>query len=68
MSFNQIIAKKVIGTAVKDGTTVTLSVATRTTHWMRADMAVQKVGSVLSKAIPDWKEPLPADTKEICSR
>jgi hypothetical protein len=68
MLINQILAKKLVGTAVKDGATVKLSVATRTTYWTRPDIAVDKVGIALSKSLPSWKEPLPNDTKEICSR
>jgi len=68
MSFNQILAKKLVGTAMKDGATVKLSVATRTTYWTRPDLAADKVGTVLSKSLPNWKEPLPNDTQEICSR
>lgn len=68
MSFNQILAKKLVGTAMKDGATVKLSVATRTTYWTRPDLAADKVGTVLSKSLTDWKEPLPNDTQEICSR
>ena len=68
MTFNQIIAKKVIGTAMKDGATVTLSFATQTSHWSRPEVVVDKVGGVLTKSLQDWKEPLPNDTKEVCSR
>jgi hypothetical protein len=68
MVFNQIIAKKVIGTAMKDGATVTLSVATQTSHWSRPETAVDKVGNTLTKSFQNWKEPLPNDTKEVCSR
>lgn len=68
MSFNQILAKKLIGTAVKDGAAVKLSVATSTTYWTRPDLAADKAGAVLTKSLPNWKEPLPDDTQEICSR
>jgi hypothetical protein len=68
MSFNKIISKKIIGTALKDGATITLSVATKMTIWTRADFAVEKVRSVLSKSLSDWKEPLPTDAQEVCFR
>jgi hypothetical protein len=68
MSFNKIISKKIIGTALKDGATITVSVATKTTMWTRADFAAEKVGLVLSRSLSDWKEPLPTDTQEVCSR
>jgi hypothetical protein len=68
MSFNQILAKKLVGTAVKNGATVKLSVATKTTHWTRPDFTADKVGAVLTKSLSNWKEPLPNDTQEICSR
>ena len=51
MPFNQILAKKLIGTAVKDGATVTLSVATKTTHWTRPEFTADKVGTVLTKSL-----------------
>ena len=68
MSFNKILAKKVVGTALKDGVNVTLSVATKTSHWERPEFVVDTVGDVLKKSIASWTERLPADTKEICSR
>lgn len=68
MSFNKILAKKLVGTSVKDGAAVSLSVATRTTYWTRPDFAADKVGDVLTKSIASWTEPLPDDTQEICSR
>ncbi|EER40061.1 predicted protein [Histoplasma capsulatum var. duboisii H88] len=68
MSFNKILAKKAVGMIVKDGITVTLSVATRTTHWTRPDVAVGPAGDLLKKSVAEWKEPLPAGTKDICSR
>jgi hypothetical protein len=68
MSFNKIIAKKVIGTAIKDGAVVTLSVATKTSNWERPDIVADQVGSVLKRSLADWKDPLPTDTKEVCSR
>ncbi|KAE8557556.1 hypothetical protein TMatcc_005016 [Talaromyces marneffei ATCC 18224] len=68
MSFNKILAKKVVGTALKDGVNVTLSVATKTSHWERPEFVVDTVGDVLKKSVASWTERLPADTKEICSR
>ena len=68
MAFNQIITKKAIGTAMKDGATVTLSVATQTSCWSSPEVAVNKVGGVLTKSFPNLKEPLPEDTIEVCSR
>ena len=68
MAFNQIIAKKVIGTAMKDGATVTLSIATQTSDWSLPEVAVDKVADVFTKSFHNWKEPLPKDTKEVCSR
>ncbi|KAK2811970.1 hypothetical protein FQN50_001677 [Emmonsiellopsis sp. PD_5] len=68
MSFNKVLAKKTIGTIVKDGMTVTLSVATRTTAWARTDTAAETAGDTLKKAVSEWKEPLPSGTVDICSR
>ncbi|OWP04213.1 hypothetical protein B2J93_2952 [Marssonina coronariae] len=68
MSFNQVIKKKITGTAIKDGSRITLSVATTTTHWTRPDSAVAEVGTLLSRSVAAWQEQLPQDTTEVCSR
>lgn len=68
MVFNQVLTKKVIGTAMKDGATVTLSVATKTSCWIRPDTVVDVVGEVLKKSFGNWRDPLPKGTKEVCSR
>lgn len=68
MTFNQIINKKIVGKVIKDGAPITLSVATETSSWRRAEVAVGKVGDVLTKSVENWQEPLPNDTKEVCSR
>ncbi|KAI6710558.1 hypothetical protein JHW43_006913 [Diplocarpon mali] len=64
MSFNQVIKKKITGTAIKDGSRITLSVATTTTHWTRPDSAVAEVGTLLSRSVAAWQEQLPQDTTE----
>jgi hypothetical protein len=68
MSFNAIVAKRVINTIVKDGKRLTVSVATETTLWKRTDSAAEAVGAVLEKSLAKYDTPLPTDTKEVCSR
>jgi hypothetical protein len=68
MSFNQIFAKKAVGTIVKDGTMIILSVATKTSQWDRPDALVQPVGDSLTRSVSQWDGPVPTGTKEICVR
>ncbi|KKZ64830.1 hypothetical protein EMCG_09278 [[Emmonsia] crescens] len=51
-----------IDTIVKDGMTVTLSVATRTTNWIRSEVAIGPAGEVLKKSVTEWAGPLPSGT------
>lgn len=68
MSVNKILNKKIVGMVVKDGKKITVSAATETLSWRRPDIAAEKVGALLCSNIPGWKQPIPEDTTEICSR
>jgi hypothetical protein len=68
MSFNRVLAKKVVGTAVREGRNVTLSVATETSHWKRPDTAVDPVSKVLEKSLARYNQPLPTGTTDVCVR
>lgn len=68
MSYNQIISKKTVSTIIKNGREVTISVATKTSHWIRPDVAVDAVGDAFTKAVEGYTGELPADTKDVCAR
>ncbi|KAL1979045.1 hypothetical protein VTN96DRAFT_7234 [Rasamsonia emersonii] len=63
-----IIAKKTIGTIVKNGQLITLSAATRTTHWMRPEIAVDAMKDSFAQAVEGYTGDSPEDTREICAR
>ncbi|KAH8781196.1 hypothetical protein F5883DRAFT_539591 [Diaporthe sp. PMI_573] len=68
MSFNRVLAKKMVGTALKDGKSVTLSVATETSHWKRLNTAIEPVSQVLEKSFAEYNKPLPTGTTDVCVR
>lgn len=68
MSYNKILAKKVLGSIVKNGKTITLSTATETTHWKRPDVIADVMKEPFTKAVVEYTGPLPEDTNEICAR
>jgi hypothetical protein len=67
-SFNKIVSKKFISNVVKDGKTVAVSAATKTSAWTRDEAMAQKVGELLKDSLSDWNGQLPEGTEEICSR
>ncbi|CAO2648137.1 Nn.00g090590.m01.CDS01 [Neocucurbitaria sp. VM-36] len=66
--FNKIVSKKFISNVVKDGKTVAVSAATKTSTWTRDDAIAQKVGELLKDSLGNWSGQLPEGTEEICSR
>ncbi|KAE8143600.1 hypothetical protein BDV38DRAFT_231716 [Aspergillus pseudotamarii] len=68
MSYNQIISKKTVSKIIKNGREVTISVATKTSHWIRPDVAADAVGDAFTKAVEGYTGELPADTKDVCAR
>ena len=68
MSYNQIISKKTIGTIIKNGREITISVATKTSQWIRPDATVDAVGDAFAKAVEGYNGELPVDTKDVCVR
>ncbi|KAI0531684.1 hypothetical protein GGR58DRAFT_492798 [Xylaria digitata] len=68
MSFNRILSKSVVGSAIKDGKRITLSVATETSHWKRPDVSIDPVGNILQKSLENYKPALPAGTTDVCLR
>lgn len=67
-SFNKIISKKVVDTLVKDGKSIAISAATETLDWKRTDSAASTAGANLKASLATFSKPLPAGTKEVCSR
>jgi hypothetical protein len=65
---NKIASKKLVGSVVKDGKTVVVSAATKTSTWTRTDAMAQKVGETLMENLKNFEGPLPKDTEEVCSR
>jgi hypothetical protein len=68
MSYNQIIKKQVLGTIIKNGKEVSLSVATETTHWKRPEFIPDTMKTKVTKAVMDFPGQLPAGTGEVCIR
>jgi hypothetical protein len=65
---NKISSKKLIGSVVKDGKTIAVSAATKTSTWTRTEVMADKVGDTLMESLKDYDGPLPKETEEICSR
>lgn len=68
MSYNQILSKKTVGTVVKNGREITISVATRTSKWFRLDIGVDAIANPFVAAVEDFKGELPEDTQDVCAR
>ncbi|KAE8146936.1 hypothetical protein BDV25DRAFT_43552 [Aspergillus avenaceus] len=68
MSYNKILSKKTVGTIVKNGKEITISVATRTEKWMRPDVAVDAIADPFTEAVDGFTGNLPENTKDICAR
>jgi hypothetical protein len=68
MSCNQILSKKTIGTIVKNGREIAISVATCTSKWIRPDVGVDAITNPFTAAVEDFKDELPGDTHDVCAR
>lgn len=68
MAYNKILSKKTIASIMKSGQEMTVSVATRTSTWMRPDVAANAIAEPFTKAVESFDGQLPADTKDICAR
>jgi hypothetical protein len=68
MSYNQIIKNVAVGSIVKSGKELTLSVATKTSYWIRPDNTAYVVGERLKKLAEKFTGPLPEKTVEMVAR
>jgi hypothetical protein len=64
--FNNIFAKKIVDTVVKDGKSIVISAATETTHWRRLDSVAASAGAAVKTAVLSSPKALPAGTVEVC--
>lgn len=65
---NKIVKKLPVGTIIKDGKSILLSVATETSDWKRTDAAALRVAPAFKTSVVKHTGPLPKDTQEICVR
>ncbi|AEO69080.1 uncharacterized protein THITE_2119083 [Thermothielavioides terrestris NRRL 8126] len=69
MSFNRVIAKKVLGHVVTPGgKRLVLSAATKTTAWERPDFAADAMKAPLEEAVVANESVLPTNTAEVILR
>ncbi|KAK2054923.1 hypothetical protein LY76DRAFT_596493 [Colletotrichum caudatum] len=68
MSYNQILARKTLGSYVIAGKTVKLSAATKTTLWKRTDAVTEAFKEPLEAAISNNQSEIPDNAAEICTR
>lgn len=68
MAYNHVLKKKFIGTTVREGQKLILSVATKTSLWERPDFAADISGATLTYSLSEYKGTLPKDTIEVCSK
>lgn len=67
-SIHRIISKELVGSAVKDGKTMTLSIATETSSWRRLNTAIEPSTEVLQRSLAVHKSRIPEGTVDICLR
>ncbi|KAF2225502.1 hypothetical protein BDZ85DRAFT_279187 [Elsinoe ampelina] len=68
MSYNHIFKKIRVGTVVKDGKGIVVSVATSTSHWQRTDEMARQQAAPFLAAVDDFKGGIEQGTSEICAR
>lgn len=68
MSFNAILSKIPVGSITKGGQTITVSVATRTSTFVRPEQVAVQQGPSFTKAVEANSELIPAATVDICQR
>ena len=68
MSYNAVLARKVVGTVLHCGKQLTVSVATRTTDFVRPEEVAEAQGPEFTKALAEDTEPLPEKTAEAVLR
>jgi len=68
MSFHGIVAKRVIGSVINKGKSVTLSAATETEAWRRTEEMADQVGETLKSVVEKKPENIPNGAKELILR
>lgn len=68
MSFNKILKKVPVGSIIKDGQEITLSVATETSKWIRPENIAKAQGPGFKEAVESSKHLVPQGTKDVCQR
>jgi len=68
MSFNRVIKKIPVGSIIKEGQEITISVATQTSNWARPESIALQQGPGFQKAVEASKSLVPQGTKEVCQR
>ena len=68
MSFNKILKRVPVGSIIKDGQEVTLSVATETSKWIRPESIAKGQGPGFKAAVEASKHLVPQGTKDVCQR
>lgn len=68
MSFHGIVAKRVIGSVINKGKSVTLSAATQTDAWRRTEEMADQVGETLKSVVEKKPENIPNGAKELILR
>ena len=68
MAANRIISKVGVGSVLKSGNSITLSVATKTDLWERPTTGVAAVSPGFKKAAEAFRGDLPGGTAELISR
>lgn len=68
MSYNKIISKVQVGSVVKDGKNIILSVATKTSDWTRTEEQAKAHAPAWKKAVTESLDKIKDDTVEIVQR
>ncbi|KAB8244555.1 hypothetical protein BDV35DRAFT_359645 [Aspergillus flavus] len=68
MSYNQILKRKIIGSILKNGKEIKLSVATETSHWKRPECVADGMADRVINIVQSYSKPLPHGTSEVCIR
>ena len=68
MSFHGIVARRVIGSVLTKGKSVTLSAATQTEAWRRSGEMAEQVGEALKSVVEKKLENIPNGAKELILR
>lgn len=68
MSFHGVVAKRVTGSVINKGKSVTLSAATQTEAWRRTEEMADQVGETLKSVVEKKPENIPDGAKELILR